>query len=114
MKLSERLLEIFDVQVAVDRAKIIEQAPDLDALGEILAAAHYAGVEIEPDCIHAHGDSILLTGSQRVAALEWMLRSGFSLQSASPSDYYLHNRLAHPGLRCLVVILTPLERKVRS
>lgn len=114
MKLSERLLEIFDAQVAVDRAKVIGQAPDLDALGEILAAAHYAGVDIEPDCIHARGDSILVTGSQRAAALDWMLRSGFSLQTADRSDRYVHNRLAHPGLHCPVVILTPIEREVRS
>ncbi|RWA53520.1 hypothetical protein AU476_13525 [Cupriavidus sp. UYMSc13B] len=50
----------------------------MSALGEILATAHYAGIDIAPDRIHAHGDSILLTGGDREAVLAWMLRSGFS------------------------------------
>lgn len=114
MKLSERLLEIFDAQVAVDRAKIIEQTSDLDALGEILAAAHYAGVEIDPEHIHAQGDSILLTCRQREAVLAWMLRSGFNLKVADHSDRYIHNRLTHSRLTCQVFILTPKEHEVHA
>lgn len=109
MKLSERLLEIFDAEAATGRAKIVEQAADLDALGELLAAAHYAGVEIEPGDIHPRGESILLTcGQRREAALAWLLRSGFTRQSAEPFRQYTHHHLTHPRLGCHVVILTPL------
>ncbi|WP_042886381.1 hypothetical protein [Cupriavidus necator] len=115
MKLSERLLEIFDAKVAAEREQISAQAPDIDALGEILASAHYAGLEIQPERIYAQGDSILLTcGARDEAVLAWMLRSGFSLKAADPSDRYVHNRLTHPRLTCLVTILTSKEGEVRA
>ncbi|WP_316150482.1 hypothetical protein [Cupriavidus sp. BIC8F] len=108
MKLSERVLEIFDAQVAIDRSKIIEQISDLDSLGEILATAHYASVEMKPEQIHAQGDRILLTGPRSEAKLEWMLQIGFTLRAADRSGLYTHNRLTHPRLHCEVVILTLL------
>lgn len=114
MKLSERLLEIFDAKAAADRAQISEQASDIDALGEILATAHYAGIQLDPEEIAARGDRIQVFSSMPEAAIAWMLTSGFSLQRTSRNYNYTHNYLAHPGIACPVVILTPNEGVERS
>ncbi|AGW94633.1 hypothetical protein N234_31785 [Ralstonia pickettii DTP0602] len=108
MKLSERILEAFDAKAAAERAQISDQASDIDALGEILATAHYAGIEFELEQITAGGDRIQVFSRAPEAALAWMLSTGFSLQRTSRS-YYTHNYLVHPDIGCPVVILTAGE-----
>ncbi|AQV94789.1 hypothetical protein BJN34_12950 [Cupriavidus necator] len=106
MKLSERLLEIFDAKAAAERAQISKQASDIDALGEILSTAHYASVDLSPEEIVARGDRIQVYSGAPEEALAWMLDAGFSLQRTSRSYNYTHDYLMHPGIGCPVVILT--------
>ncbi|WP_454710986.1 hypothetical protein [Cupriavidus nantongensis] len=114
MKLSERLLEIFDAEAAANRRRIADQAMDLDSLGEILAPAHYVGIEFTPERIHACGHFIHVSARDADSALAWLLSNGFSLQKAEQDNDYTHNHLAHARLRCPVIILTTPQAKEQS
>ena len=109
MKLSERLLQIFDAKAAADRAQLQAQAANVDAVGEILSTAHYAGIDLSPESIVALGNRILIVSGAPQVALEWMLSSGFNLQRTRDHQTNTHHYLAHPDIGCPVAILTPHE-----
>lgn len=106
MKLSERLLQLFDAKAAAERAQVQAQAADVDALGEILSTAHYAGIDCRPEQIHAHGESIMVCNADPEATIAWMLSAGFSVEQVKSRLYFTHNHLRHPSITCPIVILT--------
>ena len=109
MKLSELILARFDADAAEERATIVNSAPDVDTLGELLSTAHYDGVSCRPEDIRvsASGSLMVCPSGDRTETIAWMLAHGFTTDSTVTSVSYTHHYLRHPRLAAVVAILIP-------
>ena len=110
MRYSERLLDELAADTE-DRRKGIERyASDIDALGEVLSTAYYAGVTWSLCDVRARDTRLLLwcPGEQRLALHGFLLANGATETRTVESDGTLHRTLELPNVEAPVLLITPL------